>query len=365
MLSKSGPRRCKKDGVSPNVRRKMLNVLPFFWRPKDAVSSLADLPISGQSARINDVSVSIAGQAAGKHPLLVMELTGGKIIGDLRLAATENDIVIGGLQALFSCEKPAGHYLLKRRRFRLPRHHAGTALLLGASNSDNYYHWLIDSLPRWKLLQAAGWRDYDFVLLHSQPRAFQEETLDWLGVPAAKRLRCSKNFIHQFDQLVVPAMPFPPEEVSPWACAWLRSLLPVKPDGPEKIFLSRRGAGRRQLVNEAELQTALAAQGFVSIQPETLSVAEQAHFLSAARCVVAPHGAGLTNLVFSPPGAFLLELFHPQHKNHCYKNIAQAAGHRYASLDGQAIPHADAGRLDYSVDIPAVLQLIEQNSRGE
>jgi capsular polysaccharide biosynthesis protein len=279
----------------------------------------------------------------------------------LRLAATRDDVVIGGIQTVFGCDNLNGHYALNRRRFRLPKYRRGTALLLGAANSDNYYHWLLDSLPRWKMLQAAGWRDYDFVLLHSQPRRFQEETLDWLGVPAAKRLRCSKNFIHQFERLVVPAMPFPLEEVSAWACAWLRALVPQKSSGPEKLFLSRRGVGGRQLANEAELQAALEARGFVPVQPEKLSVAEQAQLLGSARCVVAPHGAALTNLVFAPPGALLLELFHPQHKNRCYVNLAAACGHRYVSLDGCAIQHADTKRLEYAVDVSAVLRTIAEN----
>lgn len=333
----------------------------FFWHRKGVVSSLEALPLSASVLQKHDVTRAVSGAESGPHPLTVVELAHGKIIGDLRLAATGDDVVIGGIQTVFGCDDPAGHYAVNRRRFRLPKRRAGTALLLGTANSDNYYHWLLDSLPRWKMLQAAGWLDYDFVLLHSQPRRFQEETLDWLGVPARKRLRCSKNFVHQFKRLVVPAMPFPLEQVPSWVCAWLRSLRPAKTAGPEKVFLSRRGACRRQLANEAELEAALASRGFVSVQSEKLSVAEQAEFLGSARCVVAPHGAALTNLVFAPPGARLLELFHPQHKNTCYVNLAAACGHHYASLDGTAIKHADARRLEYTVDVAAVVRLLDEN----
>jgi hypothetical protein len=336
-------------------------VFPFFWRPKGVVASLAALPLSPYVLQKKDVTLAVSGENSGTHPLIVAELAQGKIIGDLRLAATGDDLVIGGIQTVFGTNNPAGHYALNRRRFRLPRHRAGTALLLGTANSDNYYHWLLDSLPRWKMLQAAGWQQPDFVLLHSQPRPFQEETLDWLGVPAASRLRCSKNFVHQFERLVVPAMPFPLEEVPPWVCAWLRSLVSQKTSGPEKIFLARRGIGGRQLVNEAQLEAALVQRGFVSIQPPNLSVAEQARLLGSARCVVAPHGGALTNLVFAPAGAVLLELFHPQHKNRCYVSLAAACGHRYASLDGQAIPHANPKRMEYTVDVPAVLRMLDEN----
>jgi hypothetical protein len=340
----------------------MRSVIPFFWQPKGEVSSLETLPLSSHVLQKKDVTFAVSEKISQQHPLLVAELAGGKVIGDLRLAATADDVVIGGVQTVFGCDNPGGHYVLKRHRFRLPKRRQGTALLLGASNSDNYYHWLLDSLPRWKMLQAAGWRDYDFVLLHSLPRQFQEETLDWLEVPASKRLRCSKNFVHQCERLVVPSMPFPTEEVSGWVCEWLRSLVPTRGPGLEKLFLSRRGVSGRQLANEVELEAALTARGFVPVQLETLSVVEQARLLGTARCVVAPHGAALTNLVFAPPGALLVELFHPQHKNHCYANLAAACGHRYASLDGRAIPHGDARRLENTVDVSAVMELIEANS---
>jgi capsular polysaccharide biosynthesis protein len=339
----------------------MRSIFPFFWRPSGVVSSLAELPVSDKVLAIKDVSISFSGKKSGEHPLLVAELAGGKIIGDLRLATTSDDVVIGGVQTVFACDDLPNHYALRRRRFRIPKYRRGKALLLGAANSDNYYHWLLDSLPRWKILQAAKFLDYDFVLLHSRPAQFQDEILDRLNVPPAKRLRCGKNFVHQFEKLVVPTMPFPLEKVAPWVCAWLRSLFPEKISGPEKIYLSRRGAGGRQLVNEAELQTALEARGFVSLQPEKLSVAEQAKLLSSARCVVAPHGAALTNLVFAPPGALLFELFHPQHKNNCYVNLAAACGLRYASLDGRATNRAADRRLEYEIDVPAVLRTLGGN----
>jgi capsular polysaccharide biosynthesis protein len=339
----------------------MRSQIPFFWQPRGVVSSLDALPLSGDVPRKKDVTLVVSDRLSPRHPLLVAELAGGKVIGDLRLASTNDDMVIGDVQTVFGCDNPWEHYVLKRLRFRMPKTRRGTALLLGASNSDNYYHWLLDSMPRWKLLQAAGWHDYDFVLLHSLPRSFQDETLDWLGVPTAKRLRCSKGFIHQFERLVVPAMPFPTEEVSPWACAWLRSYITANSPGPEKIFLSRRGVPGRRLVNEMELQTALAERGFVSVEPADLPVMEQAHLLNGARCVVAAHGAALTNLVFAPRGAFLMELFHPQHKNLCYAHLAAVCGHRYASLDGTAIPRNNSCQLEYAVDIAAVLKTLDEN----
>ncbi len=335
-------------------------VFTLFWQPKGMVTALEYLPPSGQVVQQSDVTLAVSGNASSPHRLVVAPLAGGKIIGDLKLVATSDDVVIGDMQSVFGRDTLTGHHALHRRRFRLPKYRRGTALLLGAANSDNYYHWLVDSLPRWNMLQAAGWREYEYVLLHSQPCRFQEETLDWLGVPAARRLRCSKNFVHQFERLVVPAMPFARKAVPTWVAPWLRSLAPPAPSGPEKIYLSRRGAPRRRFASEAELMPALAARGFVCLQPETMSVAEQARGLGSARWIVAPHGAALANMVFAPPGARVMEFFHPQHKNQCYENLAAACGHRYASLEGQAINRLGEPRLEYEVEVPAMLAMLDR-----
>jgi capsular polysaccharide biosynthesis protein len=335
----------------------MRPVLPFLWKPKGLVASLAELPAS-HALQQDDVSLAVSGNVSKSHPLMVTALPGGKVIGDLRLVATRDDVVIGGMQSVFGCEKLGGHYALRRRRLRFPKYRRGTALLLGASNSNNYYHWMGESLPRWQMLQSAGWRDYDFVLLHSRPCRFQEETLDWLRVPDRRRLRCSKNFVHQFERLVVPVMPFAWEAVPTWVGPWLRSLAPQTQSGLEKIYLSRRGAPERPLANEAELLAALTLRGFTSLQPEQLSVAEQAKRLGSARCIVGPHGAAMANMVFAPPGALVVEFFHPQYKNPCYENLAAACGHRYACLDGHAIRHHKAKLLACTVDVAAVLRAI-------
>ena len=341
----------------------MRTVFPFFWQAQSTVPALENLSPE-QVLQQADVTGAVGGDPSGGHRLLVTALADGKVIGDLQLVATSDDVVIGDMQSVFGRDMVKNHHALRRRRFRLPKYRSGTALLLGASNSDNYYHWLIDSLPRWRMLQAAGWKDFDFVLLHSRSCAFQDETLDWLGVPATRRLHCSKNFVHQFERLVVPAMPFARKTVPAWVAPWLRSLVPPTSAGAEKIFLSRRGAPGRQVTNEAELQLALEARGFVTLQPEKYCVLEQAQRLAGARWIVAPHGAALANMVFAPPGARVIEFFHPRHKNRCYENLAAASGHRYASLDGQANESAEASRLQYSVDIPAVIAALEETSEA-
>jgi len=181
----------------------------------------------------------------------------------------------------------------------------------------------------------------------------------------AKRLRLSKNVLCQFERLVVPAMPFPFRRPAGWACDWIRSVFPPAGGGPERIYLSRRGERRRRLANEDELAARLHALGFVSVQPECWSVAEQARLFGSARCVVSAHGAGLVNLVFAPKDALLVELFHPDLLRPTFKNLAAAGGQQYAAVIGQKTRReTDDPTAEFTVNVAEVLHILAARGCG-
>ncbi len=153
----------------------------------------------------------------------------------------------------------------------------------------------------------------------------------------------------------VPSMPFPKWEVAAWACEWVSSLFNERnAHSPERIYISRRSTKKRRLVNEAELEAQLSARGFKIIQPEQLSVAEQSSMFRRARCVVAPHGAGLTNLIFCPEGTHLIEIKAPQYyKPPCFQNLAAARGFAYSRITGNA-----GSNTEFDVNIAEILKLV-------
>jgi len=75
----------------------------------------------------------------------------------------------------------------------------------------------------------------------------------------------------------------------------------------------------------------LKAEGWAIIQAEKLSFREQIALFAGARAVCAVHGAGLTNLLWSPPGCHVLELCAANFLNGCYESMAVYNGldHRY------------------------------------
>ena len=96
-----------------------------------------------------------------------------------------------------------------------------------------------------------------------------------------------------------------------------------------------RGKGdRRPLVEGEKIWAGLQKLGFAQIEPEKMSVAEQARAFRSARVVVGAHGAALANLAFCRPGTHVIELFSPIYVNPCYRNLSLAAGLLHGAVIG-------------------------------
>ena len=87
----------------------------------------------------------------------------------------------------------------------------------------------------------------------------------------------------------------------------------------KRVYISRNNSPRRIITNEKELEDLLHKYNFEKYYLEDLSVEDQISLFHSAECVVAPHGAGLVNLVYSNSDTTVLEIF-PQyyHDNSFY-----------------------------------------------
>ena len=69
---------------------------------------------------------------------------------------------------------------------------------------------------------------------------------------------------------------------------------------PLRLYVSRRFAGKRRLLNEARIEALFARHQFQVIHPENLPSAEQIRLFAHAEWVAGPVGSGLYNSAFSP-----------------------------------------------------------------
>jgi capsular polysaccharide biosynthesis protein len=120
-----------------------------------------------------------------------------------------------------------------------------------------------------------------------------------------------------------------------------------------RIFIERSEGHRgrmRVIDNQKELVQALAPLGFKSYRLEDLSFDEQISLFYDAEAVVAAHGAGLSNLIFSDC-IDVLEL-HPSHMViPTYYYLSECMGHSYRYWKGDRKHFEDS----FNVDIDGVL----------
>ena len=76
----------------------------------------------------------------------------------------------------------------------------------------------------------------------------------------------------------------------------------------KQIYVSRKLAVKRHLVNEEDFLGLLKKYKFRKVYLEQISVREQVDLFRSASHVIAAHGAGLTNILFAPADVKILEI---------------------------------------------------------
>lgn len=215
---------------------------------------------------------------------------------------------------------------------------AGAWLNLLGGNYRNYYHWTLDGLGR----LATGAGDAPGVLAPAGLDTVRQDGLARAGALRGRALRAVGAETILVERLVTPwtmtGFHRPHPALRPFF-ARLRDAAPAPP-GPPRLYIDRRPADRRpgahrRLVNEDAVAAALAPLGFVPVQLERLSLAGQVGLFAGAEAIVAPHGAGLANLVYARPGCALVELHMDAWRTWCFRTLSAAMGLRYDALAGR------------------------------
>ncbi|HUO48841.1 MAG TPA: glycosyltransferase family 61 protein, partial [Acidimicrobiales bacterium] len=290
---------------------------------------------------------------------IVAALPGGRAVGHYGAVVTPDDTLLFDLSPYYGAFDPTQHPIFLRPWLPPVHDEAGSVGVLTTRGVDNYYHFLTDVLPRIELLRRAGHQP-DRYLVNRVTR-FQVELLDRLGIGDAMVVQSAAVPHLRAERLLVPSVPDSHLRAPPWVTAWLRATLLPDDQGPARRLYVSRGdkPNTRRVENEAEVLAALAPYGFEVIDPGGLSVQEQVRRFAEAELVVAPHGAALTNLVFCPPGAAVIELFPPDYVNVCYWALADTVpGLRYRYLVGDGRPGPDRRASGVASDVrvdPGVL----------
>lgn len=251
----------------------------------------------------------------------------------------------------------------------------GRLAVLAIRYSGNYCHWMFEFVGRAALLQKAypNWEGLDGILIDPAQAGFQVETLRALGIPDHKLIRNGEGTHLKAEELIVPSLFEHWPVFDPETCKTLRNLFLNNGDVeiisglvqyPKRIYLTRSEATYRRVLNDDEVQSWLAKAGFTAVTLSQFSVREQAALLSRAEVVVAPHGAGLTNLVFCQSGTKILEIFPHTYSQPYYWLLANRCKLIYRYLVGRPLTSQNQNYLfkdleDIEIDLDDLAQSLK------
>lgn len=301
----------------------------------------------------------------------VLEVTDGRLVGESAATITPGGRLDLQTSPYFGMQSWTEHPVYLRPRLPETEHVDGEVLSLAShASSRNYYHSLMDALPRWGLYreQHPG-RVPDVVVVGSRSR-WDQQLVPLAGIEAGRVVHPTGDLALRADRLVVPAIDNHSMLAPPWVTRWLREHLPARDVAgrSRRIYVTRGDTPHtRRYEQERELLAALEPQGFTVVDPGALSVQDQIDTFAAADVVVAPHGAGLVNLSFAPEGVRVLELFAPRYLNAGYWAITSNVPHsRYRYLVADPVDPARPLRRmqhvqdDVSIPVPRVLAALEE-----
>jgi len=254
-------------------------------------------------------------------------------------------------------------------------HTGEKAVLVGYVS--NYYHWMIDFLPRLMGVLTCPELADRKIVVSSKLEAYAFELFGKLGVPSERLLTVDYPTMLAVPDLAVVDFEERPRVASgapvfyggmqplPVIAALRQRLFRLYGDKPgtgghRRLFISRRDSTSPRVLNEKAIFEKLAPLGFEAVCLSGMSIAEQIKLFAHAEVVVGAHGAGLTNTLFVPAGTTIIEL-HDQHRYmDFFERIAAAVGAAHRSVASSRTYISDAGRLQnqYEVDPDFVLQEI-------
>lgn len=222
-----------------------------------------------------------------------------------------------------------------------------------------HYHWLTYYLPRLVALERAPELAGLPLLVGDNLTAGQAEALRIAGIDEGRLRRLARGAVYRFDELWVPSLLTWRLRVHPVALRWLRRTY-LGTDAPgagkRRLFVSRRDASIRHLLNEDEVVALLARYGFETVEAARLGFGAQARLFGEAEWVVGGTGSGLSNIVFAPPGATVVEL-HNNDAADFIEALCPALGQRYVRIMGNIRP--ELGKLVHDCDFTVPLAPLE------
>lgn len=180
--------------------------------------------------------------------------------------------------------------------------------IISSKNSRNYFHYIFDEFVKLLFLMDAGFQNFSILTFVGKEHLLNQ-ILNFLNLnlPVIELNAKQDYFI---SEVLLPDYPSKNETITKRKIELFNKFFSFDQSQPsdELIYISREDALIRRLSNEKELITLLQPFGFRTVLLANLSFEAQVQLFRRARTIIAPHGAGLTNLLFCKSGVKVIEL---------------------------------------------------------
>jgi len=252
-------------------------------------------------------------------------------------------------------------------------------LFLGGNGSSNYYHWLVEILPKLQFLPFLPDRLAQYPLLVNediQKIPTLKEAMNLL-VSDCEIIYLDKYKSYHVGKLVYidsPSnLPFNLRDKEIYDSSYslisrdsinyirnttfkeLHIVEQLPPDHSKRIFLCRRNIRRNY--NQNEVFDLLEVLGFEEVYMEDLNIEDQVRLMQQSEWIVGPTGAAWTNLIFCLKGAKCLCWMAEEYAEFsAYSTIARIIGAdlRYIYYKAGVTSTSDLYRKEYSIDVDLI-----------
>lgn len=243
-------------------------------------------------------------------------------------------------------------------------HPIEVASLYSSLIRTNYSHFILDFLPRLMYLESAGVLPAAKLIVPNSIPTYQDRLLTLLGYDESTRWSIDAGY-HRFDAVYTASFPhnvywYP----NPDACRQIKDRLlslitPADSALPEHLYISRKNSTFRRVINERKILDRLDPLGFVEVCTEDLTIEAQINLFRRAKTVIAPHGAGLTNILFMEQGTSVIELVGSHHRLPTYVNLAGGLGLRYAYIPTTPDLEQPYKNNDFTMPVDRILRALQ------
>lgn len=210
-------------------------------------------------------------------------------------------------------------------------------LLISDEHSYNYFHWFSESISRLLNFYENNTDEEKLIILLPTSLSKYEyisKSLDLLGF--------EYEFIKNKSKIFVETLYVAPHLISSghhnenimkkMKNLFLENNTIIKDNCKERVYITRKNAGMRKILNEDELTNVLKKYNFEIIQMENFNWMEQIGLMKNVKFLIAPHGAGLTNMLFTSNKLSILELLPLRDNNtlnNCFYSLSSSLGYNY------------------------------------